>query len=115
MERSSRFGFEENRFEPSKIDESVFYKGNTMFFCYVDDGVFLGPDDDEIDKAINDLKKLKCDLEEIGDIEDYIGVNFEKKEDGGVKLTQPHLTQQIIDEVKISTRLATKHTPVAPS
>ena len=93
-------GLKKIGFEPSKIDESVFYKGQTMFFCYVDDGVFLGPDDDEIDKAINDLKKLKHDLEEIGDIEDYVGVNFERKEDGCVKLTQPYLMQQIIDEVK---------------
>ena len=43
-------------FTPSKVDECVFYKGNVIFFVYVDDGCFIGPNKDEIDQASADLK-----------------------------------------------------------
>jgi hypothetical protein len=31
-------------FMASKVDECIFYKGNTIFIVYVDDGIFFGPD-----------------------------------------------------------------------
>ena len=30
-------------FESSVVDKCVFYKGQTILFCYEDDGVFAGP------------------------------------------------------------------------
>ena len=58
---------------------------------------------------------MKYDLEINGDIEDYLGVNFYRQQDGSIKLTQPHLTQQIIDEVQLPPRLVNEEAPAAPS
>ena len=99
----------------SKVDECVFYKGKTIFFCCVDDGVFVGPNENEINESIKALQALKYDIEINGDIDDYLGINFKRCTDGSIKLTQPHLTQQIIDEIKLSDRLVNKETPAAPS
>ena len=41
-------------FEPSEVDECTFYKGSCVFFFYVDDGIFLSPDKNEVNKAIDD-------------------------------------------------------------
>eukprot|EP00957_Ditylum_brightwellii_P054113 4098793-Ditylum_brightwellii.AAC.2 len=42
-------------FTQSCVDECVFYRGNIIFICYVDDGIFAGLMDEEIDAAIADL------------------------------------------------------------
>jgi hypothetical protein len=47
-----RKGLRRLGFKQSKVDECVFYKGNTIFFAYVDDGCFVGPDAKEIDGII---------------------------------------------------------------
>eukprot|EP00957_Ditylum_brightwellii_P009159 692943-Ditylum_brightwellii.AAC.1 len=48
-----------------------------VIFCfYVDNGIFVVPDDDQINQAIKDLKELESDIEEQRDITDYLWVNF---------------------------------------
>lgn len=48
--------------KPSNIDPCVFYRGKTLFFVYVDDGIFSGPDYNEITQAINDLQEEDFDI-----------------------------------------------------
>lgn len=89
-------------FKQSKVDECVFYRGKLIFLCYVDDGIFASPDEAEIDLAIQQLSELKYDVEDKGRITDYLGINFEYLPDGKIKLSQPHLINQIIKDVKLS-------------
>ncbi len=43
----------------------------------MDYGIFISPDDTAIDKAIKQLRELGYDLEDKGDIANYLGINFE--------------------------------------
>ena len=45
-----------------------------------------------------------ANLEDHGDISDYPGINFAKTKDGNLKLTQPRLINQIIEEVRLDRR-----------
>jgi hypothetical protein len=47
----------ERGYRQSSVDHCVYYKGNTVFLLYVDDGIFIGPDAKEIDILIASLKK----------------------------------------------------------
>lgn len=112
-------GLKEIGFKQSTIDDCVFYRGKVIFLCYVDDGILASPDASLIDKAIEDLSnpikaKAKFTIEDQGDIEDYLGINFEQQEDGKIKLSQPHLIQQIITEVGIK-KTDTRAILAAPS
>ena len=49
--------------------------------------MLAGPNKTKINEAINDLKKLKYNLEINSNFEDYLGVNFDWKEDRSIKLT----------------------------
>lgn len=89
----------------------MFYEGNTTLFCFVQDGMFVGPNNLEIDKCIKDLIQLKHNIEENVDIEDCIGINFERKDNDVIKLSKPHLIQHVIDEVNVSPRLVGKEIP----
>jgi len=82
----------------------VFFRGNVIFLCYVDDGIFAGPDLNKINKAIKDLSDIRKAMnryiiEDQGDIKDYLGIYFEYLPDDKIKLSQPHLIEQIIKEV----------------
>jgi hypothetical protein len=87
-------------FVPSPVDECVYIRRNVIFLVYVDDGIFSSPDASAIDEAIQDIKKLGLDMEDQGDIEDYLGVNVERVNNTFV-LTQPHLIDQIIEDMDL--------------
>ena len=63
-------------FTPSKVDPCIFYPGQCIFFFYVDDGIFMSPKQGDVNKSISDIKATHLDIEDRGDIADYLGVNF---------------------------------------
>ena len=49
-----------------------------------------------------------------GDIQDFLGVNIEKKKDRTIHLTQPHLIDQIPKDLRLDKyRVTTKTTPAS--
>jgi hypothetical protein len=103
-------------FVPSDIDDSVFYKGNAVYVLYTDDSILAGPDNKELDKIIAQMRSTGLELTEEGDIEDFLGVNIERKDDGSVHLTQPQLISQILEDLRLDGDNTTvKQTPCASS
>ena len=100
-------------FKQSDIDECVFYRGTTIFTTYVDDGIVLDRDERKVDEFLVELA-LHFDIEDKGQIDDYLGVHFDHLPDNKIKLSQPHLIDQILDDVGISTRSTTKD-PATPA
>ena len=101
-------------FVQSEVDECVFYRGNVMYVLYTDDSLLAGPDQKEVEKAIEDIRAAKLDITIEGDIQDFLGVNITRREDGTVHLTQPHLIDQILEDLHMEENVTTKTLP-APS
>jgi hypothetical protein len=106
-------------FKQSSVDECVFYRGNLIFLNYVDDGILACPDMNLINQAIQDLSdpskaKATFEIEDEGDVSDYLGINFEKIAGNKIRLTQPHLIDQIIKEVGLKAT-DKRSVPAAPS
>ena len=80
-------GLERIGFVPSKVDECVFTRGSTMFMCYVDDGLFADKDEKNIDKAIKDLRDVGFDIENRGNIQDYLGIHVDFLPNNHIKLS----------------------------
>jgi hypothetical protein len=107
---------EEVGFVQSKVDECVFYKGNVMYVLYTDDSVLAGPDRAEINNVIKDIKKARLDITVEGDIQDFLGINIDQKEDGSIHLTQPHLIDSILADLRLEgSNVHTKATPAKSS
>src|SRR6056300_397126 len=110
----SKVLIEEVGFKRSAVDECVFYRGNVMYVLYTDDSILAGPDLSEIERAIKDIDaKLKITVE--GDIQDFLGVHIDRKEDGTVHLTQPHLNDQILCDLSLQENTKEQTTPAACS
>lgn len=103
-------------FVTSKIDDSVFYKGNAVYILYTDDSILAGPDEQELADIIKEMQSTGLELTEEGDISDFLGVNIERQDDGTIHLTQPHLINQILQDLRLDgDNVTTKQTPCASS
>ena len=49
-------GLIERGYVQSTVDHSLYYRGQTVFLLYVDDGIFAGPDAEEMDSMIASLR-----------------------------------------------------------
>jgi hypothetical protein len=66
---------------------------------------------DKIDQAILALRSSGYDIEDMGDMNDYLGIYFESLPGGKVKLSQPHLIDAILRDVKLTPQDSTRRTP----
>jgi hypothetical protein len=85
-------------FKASLIDSCVYYHGRTTFMLYVDDGIFVGPAKEEIATLIRRMQGV-FNITNEGDITEYLGMLVEKLDDGTMKLSQPQLINQILDDL----------------
>ena len=99
-------------FTQSKIDNCVYYKGKTMYVLYTDDSILAGPDKEEIESIINKIRGTGLNITREGDIKDFLGINITKRDDGSIELKQPHLIDQILNDLKMDKdNLKMKETP----
>jgi hypothetical protein len=107
-------------FVQSRVDMCLYYRGKVALMIYTDDGIFVGPTDQDINEAykcltepIGEHRAFKMTDE--GDLSDYLGVKVEKLPNGTIKLSQPHLIQQVLNDLNFNERTGTKPTPASTS
>ena len=88
----------------------MFYFNNCVVLIYVDDTLICGPTKTQVDHVVATLATL-FDVEDQGDINDYLGVKLSKLSDGNFVLTQPHLIKSIIDDIGLPPHTNAKDTP----
>jgi len=99
-----------------KSEECVFTRGKTIYILYTDDPILTGPDCQELEKIIEDMKSIGLDLTVKGDISDFLRVHIQCHQDGTVHLTQPHLINRCLEELGLqSDNAKAKSTPAASS
>jgi hypothetical protein len=75
-------------FTTSLIDDCVFFHGDVIFMVYVDDGIFLGSNNLQLQEVIKEILNLGLNIEDHGHPVDYVGVNIKKLKDGSYEFTQ---------------------------
>jgi hypothetical protein len=66
---------------------------------YVDNGIFLGSNDLQLQDFIKEIQNLGLNIEDLGHPADYVGVNIKKLKDGSYEFTQRALIDSIINDV----------------
>jgi Reverse transcriptase (RNA-dependent DNA polymerase) len=93
-------GLKELGFEQSSADECVFYQGTTTFMVYVDHGILVNPDKEKINCALRDLQS-RFEVQDKGDLSDYLGVKVQKHPDVSIEFTQLQLVDSILDDLQL--------------
>jgi hypothetical protein len=90
---------------------------------YTDDGIFIGPTQGHIDECYDLLSKEFTDENGVthrafrmtveGELADYLGVKIQQLPNGTIKLYQPHLIKQILEDMGFNERTTVKSTPAS--
>jgi hypothetical protein len=103
-------------FVQSEHDPCVFYKGKCVYILYTDDSILAGPDEHELDSIIQQMKDVGLKITSEGSIEDFLGINIERKSDGSFVLTQKRLIDSILHDLGLDRGNVTpKQTPTSSS
>jgi hypothetical protein len=103
-------------FTQSKHDDCLFYHGNAIYVLYTNDSILAGPDDAELDAIMAQMAKVGLKLTQEGSLADFLGVKIEKRSYGTFHLTQPHLIDSILKDLRLlGPNVATRSTPAATS
>ncbi len=86
-------------FTRSLVDDCIFFCGDIIFMVHVDDGIFLGSDDSQLQEVIKEIQNLGLNIEDQGHPANYVGVNIKKLKDGSYEFTQRALIDSIIDDI----------------
>jgi len=94
VERLEKIGFQKSR-----DDDCVFYLEDMIFVVYVDDAIIFMKDRSKLKDIFSKLE-AEFDMEEKGDVEQFLGLHFSKfKDHTGYSITQTHLIDQIVADV----------------
>ena len=87
-----------------------------MYVLYTDDSILAGPNEAELQHLIDEMQRAGLKLTVDGDISDFLGVNIKKHDNGTFELTQPHLIDQVLEDLRLhNSNVATKAIPAASS
>jgi hypothetical protein len=71
----------------SLIDDCVFFRGDIIFMVYVDDGIFLGSNNLQLQEVIKEIQNLGLNIKNQGHQADCVSVNIKKLKDGSYVFT----------------------------
>ena len=100
-------------FTPSKFDPCLYYRNSVIFLVYIDDCIIFGPDNRVIDDVVTDLRNSSQNftVDDQGEVSDFLGIQVQKRDDGSIVLTQPHLIDSIIQDLHQQSGSNPKSTP----
>jgi hypothetical protein len=76
-----------------------FFRSDIIFMVYIDNGIFLGSKNSQLQKVIKEIQNLGLDIGDLGHPVDYVGVNIKKPKDGSYEFTLQGLIISIINDV----------------
>jgi hypothetical protein len=85
------------KFKCSDFDPCLFIRDDCMLVVYVDDAIVFARDDKTVASVLKKLGDRGFDYSRDGDFNSYLGVQIEDLPWGTKKLSQPGLTNQLLD------------------
>ena len=86
-----------------------------MYALYIDDSILGAPTRHELDVAIAAIKDVKLQITLEGDLADFLGVKIERKSPNEIIFTQPHLIDDILNDLGLQHAKDGKETHAASS
>ena len=86
-----------------------------MYALYIDDSILGAPTRKELDAAIKAIQDAKLHITFEGDLADFLGVKIERKSTNEIIFTQPHLIDNILNDLGLKHAKDGKETPTASS
>ena len=73
-----------------------------IYVLYTDNSILAGPSEQRIQATIKQMQDIGLKLTIEGDLEDFLGVNIDRTSRGVIHLTQPHLIDSILQDLRLN-------------
>ena len=93
---------EDMGFHVSEMDPCLFIKEGCAIITCVDDVIIFGRDNAHIEKVLAQFRDLKYEFSRDEGFSSYLGIQIERRSDGKIKLSQPHLKTSVVDVLGLS-------------
>jgi Reverse transcriptase (RNA-dependent DNA polymerase)/GAG-pre-integrase domain len=110
-------------FRQSSVDMCLYYRRDVALLIYTDDGILIGPTPADLDAIIALFKApvvtggkqthRSFNITDEGTLDEYLGVKVEHLANGTIKLSQPQLIQQVVNDLGFNERTTEKDSPAA--
>lgn len=91
-------------FSQSRHDECLFYRNKVTYVVYTDDTIITAPTNKKIEVAIQDMRNAGLHITDEGTINYFLGVNIKHHNDTTIELTQPHLIDSILKDLRLTAK-----------
>jgi hypothetical protein len=102
-------GLEEMGFIKSKVDKCVFYYKSCLILIYVDDSIIMLPIKSQVQDTIKRISE-RFNIQEEGDMCEFLGIEMQRKEDGSLSLRQPQRITSILKDLHMESENVAKRT-----
>ena len=87
-----------------------------MYIFYTDESIIASPNQDDLGAVVADMKKKNLGVTVEVSLEDFLGMNIDRKKDGSIHLPQPHLIEKIVKDLgQDNPKTPSKSTRAQPS
>ena len=97
------------------MTNAYFIGGKVRYTLYIDDSILGAPTRQELEEAIKAIKDAKLQITLEGDLTDFLGVKIEWKSTDKIIFTQPHLIDDILNDLGLKHAKDGKETPTVSS
>ena len=94
---------------------AYFSGGEVLYALYIDDSILGAPSRHELEEAIKAITDAKLEITLEGDLADFLGVKIERTGPNEITFTQPHLIDDILNDLGLQHAKDGKETPAASS
>ena len=95
--RTIRAGLEKLGFQVSEFDPCLFQRHDCLICLYVNDAILHAREDSTIDKVLKEIQDAGFHFNRDTSFNAYLGIQVDHLPDGSKKLSQPGLTQQLLE------------------
>ena len=88
-------------FKQCSPNPCIFFYNKVTLLTYVDKFILIGPNNENIEGAIEMMRENADDVQEKGDLCHLVGVHVKELDDGTIILYQPHLIESILTDAHL--------------
>ena len=75
------------------------YRVKVIYLINTDDSILAATTTKRIDQCVKEIEDRVLKLTDEGDLNDFLGVNIDRQEDGTMKMSQLNLERQILNKL----------------
>jgi len=104
-------GLTEIGFTQSKYEECLYFRNVTILLVYVDDLIIMSHEESDVDKVFHDIQAAGFDINCVGTLNEYLGIEVQQQRNGNIHLKQPTMIKQILHSLSFNQRTKAKQNP----